>query len=107
MNRRLATTCRRGAIVALLVEFHERILATSSSPSRLERSRRALDRMRREQGEEDERLRRINASLPPASTFEGQLQRRVREPHRDDGEELVTIWDGTRGGASLTSVNRS
>lgn len=49
-------------------------------------------------------MRRIESSLPPESTFEGQLQRRVRE---SDGAELETVWDGTRGSASLSSVNRS
>lgn len=39
--------------------------------------------------------------MPPASTFEGQLQRRVRE--KDD--EFEVVWNGKSGrdGASLTS----
>jgi hypothetical protein len=52
--------------------------------------------------EERERLARIEQAAPPASTFEGQLQRRVRDREEP---ELETVWDGTRGkaGASLTS----
>lgn len=83
------------------MDYHERILATSTSPSRQHRSARALERLRAEQLEEAQRLQRIASTLPPASTFEGQLQRRVRE--KDD--EFEVVWNGKSGrdGASLTS----
>jgi hypothetical protein len=57
---------------------------------------------KRDDPEHDARMRRIEASAPPASTFEGQLQRRVRD-RQDD--ELEVVWDGKRGhdGASLSS----
>lgn len=85
----------------LLIEHHERVAASSQSPVLVERARRAADRLRAEQVEEADRLRRIESSMPPESTFEGQLQRRVRE--KDD--ELEVVWDGKRGhdGASLSS----
>jgi len=69
------------------------------------RSQSRLQRLRREQTEEADRLQRIESSAPPASTFEGQLQRLVRD--RED-EEFEVIWDGKRGhdGASISSVNR-
>jgi len=81
----------------LLIDYHERILADSRSPDRRQRSERALERLRREQQEEADRLRRINAPMPPASTLDGQIQRRVRA--RDE-EEFETVW---HGGEGLTS----
>jgi hypothetical protein len=96
------TIARPGAR-RLLVDYHERIVATSASPDRRARSALALDRLGREQSEEADRLRRIEAATPPATTFEGQLQRRVRD--REDDDELETVWNGTRGhdGQSLTT----
>lgn len=85
----------------LLIDYHERILATSASGDRRHRSERALERLRHEQLEEGDRLRRISESSPPASTFEGQLQRRIRD-HEED-EQFETVWNG---GAGLTSVGR-
>jgi Zn ribbon nucleic-acid-binding protein len=46
--------------------------------------------------EETERLRRIAAAAPPASSFEGTIQR-WRETNEPDYE---TVWSG---GAGLTS----
>jgi hypothetical protein len=87
----------------LLIDYHERILASSTSVDRRDRSQRALDRLRREQVEEDERLRRIESALPPAATFDGRLQR-WRDALADDAD-LEVVWDGARGraGASLSS----
>lgn len=88
-----------------MLAYNERILATSQSAQRRHRAERMIANVRPvlEQLEQDEasRLARISAAAPPASTFEGQVQRRVRD--RDD-EEFETVWDGTRGklGASLT-----
>lgn len=43
--------------------------------------------------DESRLLARIEASAPPAATFEGQLQRRVRD--RED-TELEVVWDGRK-----------
>jgi hypothetical protein len=85
------------------MDYHERILRTSMSADRRDRSTRALERMRREHEEETARLQRIEQATPPVLSFEGQLQRRVRDREADD--ELETVWDGTRGhdGQSLTA----
>jgi hypothetical protein len=89
----------------LLIDYHERILATSTSPNRQLRSTRALERLQREQREEADRLTRIEAATPPRLTIDGQLQR-WRDAKADDGE-LEPCWNGAigRGGKSLTSVD--
>lgn len=53
--------------------------------------------------EEAQRLARIAAAAPPASTFDGQLQR-WRDRHEPDAQ-LEVVWNGARGraGASLSS----
>jgi hypothetical protein len=53
--------------------------------------------------EERDRLARIHSASPPASTLEGQLQRRVRNP-QDDYE---VVWSGDRKDVSLTGDWRS
>jgi hypothetical protein len=49
--------------------------------------------------EHEDRLRRIEASTPPAHTIEGQLQRRVRDRDREDAD-LETVWSGGEGPTS-------
>jgi hypothetical protein len=87
----------------LLIEHHQKVLATAAPAERCARAHLAIERLQRESVEEAERLRRINASLPPASSFEGRLQR-WREALYESSLEVV--WDGRRGSASLTSVDR-
>lgn len=42
------------------------------------------------------RLRRIEASTPPAGTLEGQLQRRVRKSHQE-ADDFDVVWNGGEG----------
>jgi hypothetical protein len=51
------------------------------------------------------RLARIAAAAPPASTFEGQLQRRVRD--RDSDVEFETFWNGEMGRAGKSLVGEA
>lgn len=86
-----------------MIDYHERIVATSTSIDRQLRSTRALERLQQEQTEEADRLARIETASPPASTIEGQLQR-WRDAKADD-VEFEPFWNGAigRGGKSLTS----
>jgi hypothetical protein len=86
-----------------LVSYNERILATSDSPQRRARAQRMLANVRSElarlEQDEAERLGRIAAAAPPASSFEGRVQQ-----WRDEQEELETVW---HGGEGLTSFPRA
>lgn len=88
-----------------MIAYNERILATSQSPQRLDRATRMLANVRqhleRLEREERERVARISASTPPASTIDGQIQRRVRDRERDDYE---VVWSGDRKEVSLTGT---
>lgn len=93
-----------------MVAYNERILQASDSPQRRHRADRMLANLRPElerlEREETERVRRIETVTPPASTFDGTLQR-WREAGREALEredELEVYWDGARGraGHSLT-----
>lgn len=79
-----------------LVAYNERVIASSGSRQRRMRAAAMLINLRphveRLEAEERARLARIGAATPPASTFEGQLQRRVRD--RED-DEFEVVWDGS------------
>lgn len=89
-----------------MVAYNERILATSVSGQRRHRSERMLANVRpyldRLERDEAERLRRIAAAAPPASSFEGRVQ--AWRDERQADPELEVAWDGTMGraGKSLT-----
>jgi hypothetical protein len=53
--------------------------------------------------EERARLRRIEASSPPVSSFDGRVQQ-WRDSKADDEPEYETVW---HGGEGLTSYRRS
>lgn len=82
-----------------MVAYNERIVAQSRSGQRQERARRMLANLRPElerlERDEAQRLSRIATAAPPASSFEGQLQRRVRDRRGDD--EFETVWNGGEG----------
>lgn len=84
-----------------MIAYNERILATSQSAQRRDRAERMLNNVRpllaQLERDEAERVRRIEAAAPPASSFEGQLQRRVRDVHRDEDLEFETVWNGGEG----------
>lgn len=87
-----------------LVAYNERILATSESPQRRERAvamlanvKPHLDRLERE---ERDRVARLMAATPPASTLDGQIQRRVRD--RED--EFEVVWSGADKRVGLTGT---
>ena len=86
-----------------LVAYNERIIATSQSPQRRERAAAMLANVRphleRLEREENHRVSKLLAATPPASTIEGQLQRRVRD-RRDD--EFEVVWSGDQKRVSLT-----
>lgn len=87
-----------------LVAYNERILTTSQSAQRRERAEAMLRNLQphleRLEREEAGRVQRIAAAAPPASTFDGQLQR--WRDARDDGDvEFETVWSGGEG---LTSM---
>jgi hypothetical protein len=54
------------------------------------RRRRSPDAAGALEREEGARLQRIAAAAPPASSFDGRLQR-----WRDEREQLETVWDGS------------
>lgn len=87
-----------------MVAYNERIIETSQSPQRVERATRMLVNLQphldRLESEERARLARLNAATPPASTIDGQIQRRVRD--REDDYEVV--WSGDRKEVSLTGI---
>lgn len=78
--------------------YNQRILESTSSVQRQHRAERMLANLQphleRLRAEEAERLRRIASAAPPASSFEGQLQRRVRDCEEDG--DFETVWDGTK-----------
>lgn len=83
-----------------MVAYNARILETSASPQRRHQAERMMANLRpvleRLERDEAARLRRIEAcSGPPASSFEGQLQRRVRE--KEPEPEYETVWSGGEG----------
>jgi hypothetical protein len=86
-----------------MVAYNERILATSQSQQRRDRATAMLANVRphleRLEREEQARVSRVEASTPPASTLDGQIQRRVRD-REDDQYEVV--WSGDRKRESLT-----
>lgn len=79
-----------------MIAYNERILQTSASEQRRHRAERMLANLQpvlaRLQREEDERCRRIEASAPPVSSFDGRLQQ-----WRDDKTEYETVWNGGEG----------
>lgn len=85
-----------------LIAYNERILATSTSAQRRDRAERMLANVRpvleRLERDEAERLARIERAAPPASSFEGRLQR-----WRDGDDELEVAWSGGEGLSSYQS----
>jgi len=78
-----------------MVAYNERILATSTSRQRRHRAERMLVNLApvvaQLEREEAERLAKIAASTPPASSFEGRVQR-WRDAKDDD--EFEVVWSG-------------
>lgn len=79
-----------------MVAYNERILATSKSRQRRHRAERMLANLApwvaQLEREEAERLHKITSSTPPASSFEGRVQR-WRDAKADDEYEVV--WNGS------------
>ncbi len=100
---RLANDRRPGSVeeAQRMVAYNLRILQTSASAQRRHRAERMLENLKpilaQLERDEAERIRRIEAAAPPESTFEGQLQRRVRDVHHDEGIEFETVWAGGEG----------
>lgn len=86
-----------------LVAYNERIIATSQSAHRRDRATAMLANVRphleRLEREERDRLARLMSATPPASTIEGQIQRRVRDHQEDDYE---VVWSGSDKRTNLT-----
>jgi hypothetical protein len=87
-----------------LIAYNERILASTVSGQRRVRAERMIANLRphleRLERDEAERLARIQRAAPPASSFEGSLQR--WRDARDTGDvELEVVWNGGEG---LTSM---
>jgi len=95
-----------------MVAYHERIVASSASRNRQQRSERSLEWLRpllesleradAAKREEADRLQRIEAASPPVQSFDGRLQQ--WRDTRDDEPELEVSWNGTMGhdGKSIT-----
>ena len=86
-----------------LVAYNERIITTSQSAQRRERAAAMLANVRphleRLEQEERDRVARLMSATPPASTLEGQIQRRVRDRQEDEYE---VVWSGDHKDVSLT-----
>jgi len=78
-----------------MVAYNQRILETSTSRQRQHRAERMLVNLApfvaQLEREEAERLVKIAASTPPASSFEGRVQR-WRDTKDDD--EFEVVWSG-------------
>lgn len=76
----------------LLIEFHERIVQTSLSRERVERSAAAIARLKGDERSE----KAVVVESPAAAPLDPRPVHR-RQPSRDEDLELETVWDGTRG----------
>jgi len=78
-----------------MVAYNQRILETSQSPQRRHRAERMLVNLApfvaQLEREEAERLAKIAASTPPASSFEGRVQRWL---DTKDDDEFEVVWSG-------------
>jgi len=89
-----------------MVAYNQRILATSTSRQRLHRAERMLVNLQpwvaQLEREEAARLAKIAASTPPASSFEGRVQR-WRDTKDDD--EFDVVWSGKDSLSNMTHVD--
>lgn len=84
-----------------MIAYNQRILETSTSRQRQHRAERMLINLApfvaQLERDEAERVAKITSSTPPASTFEGRVQR-WRDAKDDD--EFEVVWNG-----SMTNVD--
>lgn len=87
-----------------MIAYNERILQTSASSQRRHRAERMLANLQpvlaRLERDESTRLDRIASSTPPASTFDGTLQRWRDRKH--DEPDYETVWNGGEGLTTMT-----